>query len=195
MLSMSISDMPDIYYLDEPRVNQQMQMIHQGQVQEVVETVSSTEEPSEDEGPNSLYKFLDHNRGGTTESIEDFTRTVQSTPVGLFITFHGVLDKQKGNLIHLSQIDNSTRNSLEDNDYISFKGKIEKPPWTHIYDLTERFGIDINKISSDNDELSDSSEEKLQEELEDAARYYQIPMNGECDGNFVFKCGKKIYRR
>ncbi|WP_160135852.1 DUF6414 family protein [Halococcus salsus] len=183
---MSISGMPDVYYLDEPRVQQQMQMIHQGQVQKVVETVSSTDS-SENEGRVSIYEFLDYHRGSSEENIEDFSRTVQSTPIGQFIAFHGVLDTVKEDLTHLSRIDNNIRNSLEDGDYVTIEGKIERPPWTQLYDLAERLGIDLSDVESGGPEMPDDSEERLLEELEDAARYYQVSMNGECDGCFVFK--------
>lgn len=183
---MTISGMPDVYYLDEPRIEQQMQMIHHGQVKEVVETVNSTDS-ADNVGRTSIYKALDFHRGNSEESIEDFTRTVRSTPIGQFVAFHGVLDKEEEELTHLDQIDSGSRESLENEDYVTLRGKIEQPPWTRVYDLAKRFGIDISEVESEGGDLPENSEEKLLQEMEDAARYYQISMKGECDGNFVFK--------
>lgn len=177
--------MPDVYYLDEPRVQQRMQMVHQGQVQKVVETVSSTDS-SKDDSRFSIYEFLDYHRGSSEESIEDFSRTIQSTPIGQFIAFHGILDTEEG-LTHVDELDQSGRDSLEDEDYVTIRGKIEQPPWTRLHDLAERLGIDFSDVESEGPDLPEDSEEKLLEELEDAARYYQVPMAGECDGYFVFK--------
>lgn len=183
---MTISGMPDVYYLDEPRIEQQMQMIHHGQVQEVVETVNSTDS-TDNEGRASIYKALDFHRGSSEESVEDFTRTVRSTPIGQFVALYGVLDKEEEELTHLDQIDKSTRDSLEDEDYVTLRGEIEQPPWTRLFDLAERFGIDISEVESGGEDLPEDSEEKLLQEMEDAARYYQISMTGGYSGNFVFK--------
>lgn len=180
--------MPDIYYLDEPRVQQRMQMVHEGRVQEVVETYSSPTQ-SEADGSSPLYNFFDSHRGSDEENLGEYSRTIKSTPIGQFIIFHGILDTND-DIRRIRDIDYDTRNSVEGSKYITIKGKIESPPWTRLYDLAERMGFDMSDMSGiqpDNSDLPEKSEKKILNEMEDAARYYQIPMTGECNGDFVFK--------
>lgn len=186
---MSLADLPDIYYLDEPRVQQRMQIVNQGQIEKVVEKYSSTES-SESRGGLSLYKFLEYKRSSSDETIEEFSRTVRSTPIGELVVLHGVIEEEEGP-IHADELDNKARDSLTARSYITVDGVIERPPWTRLSELANRWGIDMQEELSGR---SKESDERLAEELEEASLYYQVPMSGSCEGDFVFKLREENFQ-
>lgn len=178
----SISELPDFVYIDEARVNQKLQFVNEGQVAELVETHSETESKTSGGGLN-IYKILKYNRESTSGETEEVARTIQSTPIGQLAVFFGMMDEEEG-VEELESLSTENRAELEDGDYVSVTGEIRESPIAKMMRLADKYNIDVTDFVDFSEE--DVGPEAFKNELDDARGYYEMEINGEIDGRYVF---------
>lgn len=178
-----IGDLPDFIFIDEPRINQRLQFVNEGQIAELVETSGEQQSKASGGGVN-IYKVLNYNRERTSGESEEIARTIQSTPTGQLAIFFSLMDQEIG----VSDLDGLTikqRDELEQGDYVVFSGLIEEPPISKLMRIFEKYQIDLRQLIDFSD--SEIKPEALLAELEDAREYYTIQMSGDVDGRLVFR--------
>ena len=177
-----IDELPDFAYIDQARLEQKLQFVNEGQVAELVETQTETESKASGGGLN-IYKILKYNREKSSDETEEIARTIQSTPVGQLAVFFGVMNEGTG-VEELDSLTNKKRAKLEDGDYVSVTGQIRESPIAKIMRIVDRYNIDITNYVDFSGE--DFGPEALKNELDDARGYYEMEMDGEVDGRYVF---------
>ncbi|ELZ99045.1 hypothetical protein C439_14339, partial [Haloferax mediterranei ATCC 33500] len=178
-----IGDLPDFIYIDEPRVNQRLQFVNEGQVAELVETSGEHESKASGGGLN-IYKVLNYNREKSTGETEEVVRTIQNTPTGKLSIFFSFMDQELG-VTDLDDVTVSQRDELQQGDYVVFSGIVEEPPISKLMRLSEKYGLDLRQIIDFSD--TEATPEALFAELEDARNYYSIQMSDKVNGRFVFR--------
>lgn len=178
-----IGDLPDFIYIDEPRINQRLQFVNEGQVAEIIETYGEEESKTSGGGIN-IYKVLNYNREKTSGETEEVARTIQSTPTGQLALFFGLMDDETG-VANLEDLTADQRDELEQGDYVVLSGVIQEPPISKFMRLFEKYGLDFTQFVDFSGE--DVTPEALESELEEARGYHQIQMSGEIDGRYVFR--------
>jgi hypothetical protein len=178
-----IADLPDFIYIDEPRVNQRLQFVNEGQVADLVETYTEDKSKTSGGGLN-IYNVLNYNREKTSGETEEIARTIQSTPTGQLALFFSLMDDESG-VDNLDDLTTGQREGLEQGDYVVFSGVIQEPPISKFMRLVEKFGLDLSEIIDFSD--TEATPEAFESELEDSSGYYQIPMSGGVNGRFVFR--------
>lgn len=177
------ADLPDFIYIDEPRVNQRLQFVNEGQVQELVKTYTEDESKTSGGGIN-IYKVLNYSREKTSGDTEEVARTIQSTPTGQLALFFGLMDDEEG-VTDLDELTTEQREKLEQKDYVVFSGVVQEPPIAKMLRLMERFGMDYTQFVDFSD--TEATPEAIEAELDDARNYFQVQMSGSVAGRHVFR--------
>lgn len=182
-----INELPDFAYIDEARVKQKLQFVNEGQVAELVETHTDTKSKTSGGGLN-IYKILKYNREKSSGETEEVARTIQSTPVGQLAVFFGMMDEDTG----VEEIDSLTtkdRSQLEDGDYVSVTGQIRESPIAKLMRIVDKYNLDIVNWVDFSDE--DIGPDAFKNELDDARGYYEMEINGEVEGRYVFRLSQE----
>lgn len=177
-----INELPEFAYIDEARVKQKLQFVNEGQVAELVETHTETESKTSGGGLN-IYKILKYKREKSSGEQEEVARTIQSTPVGQLAVFFGMMDEDEG-VEELDSMSAKKRSQLEDGDYVSVTGTIRESPIAKMMRFLDKYNIDITNLADFSQE--EFGPEALLNELDDARGYYEMEMDGEIDGRYVF---------
>ena len=177
-----INELPDFAYIDEARLKQKLQFVNEGQVAELVETQTETESKTSG-GALNIYKILKYNRQKSSGETEEVARTIQSTPVGQLAVFFGMMNEDTG-VEELDSLTNKKRAELEDGDYVSVTGQIRESPIAKLMRIFDKYNLDINSYVDFSGE--DFGPEAFKNELDDARGYYEMEMDGEIDGRYVF---------
>jgi len=177
-----INELPDFVYIDKTRVEQKLQFVNEGQVAELVETHTETESKTSGGGLN-IYKILKYNREKSAGETEEIARTIQSTPVGQLAIFFGMIDEDTG-VEEIDALTTKKQSQLEDGDYISVTGQIRESPIAKLMRIFDKYNLEITDYVDFSDE--DIGPEAFKNELDDARGYYEMEMDGEVDGRYVF---------
>ena len=176
-------ELPDFIYIDQPRVNQRLQFVNEGQVVELVETFGEEESKTSGGGLN-IYKIFKYNREKSSGESEEMARTIQNTPTGQLAIFFGLMETDSG--VHdLDNLTNKKRSELSQGNYVVFSGVVQEPPISKLTRLIERFGLSISQFVDFSE--TEATPEAIQSELDEARDYYLTRMQGEVDGRFVFR--------
>ncbi|MFD1686369.1 DUF6414 family protein [Halobellus litoreus] len=176
-------DLPDFVYIDEARVEQRLQFVNEGQIAELVETHTEDESKTSGGGLN-IYKVLKYNREKSSGESDEVARTIQSTPVGQLAVFFGLLDDDVG-VTDLKELSRKERAQLSDGDFVTVTGTIRESPIAKMMRIIDKYQIDIENWVDFSEE--DIGIEAFQAELDDARGYYDMSMEGEVDGRYVFR--------
>jgi hypothetical protein len=182
-----INELPDFVYIDEARIKQKLQFVNEGQVAELVETQTDTESKTSG-GGFSIYKILKYNREKSSGGTEEVARTIQSTPVGQLAIFFGMMDEDTG-VEELNFLTDEKRGQLEDGDYVSVTGYIRESPIAKLMRIVDKYNLDITNWVDFSDE--DIGPEALKSELDDARGYYEMEIDGEVEGRYVFRLSQE----
>lgn len=177
-----INELPDFAYIDEARVEQKLQFVNEGQVAELVETHTDTESKRSGGGLN-IYKILMYNREKSSGETEEVARTIQSTPVGQLAVFFGMMEEDTG-VEEIDSLTSEKRAQLEDGDYVSVTGKIRESPIAKLMRMVDKYNLEITNWVDFSDE--DIGPEAFKNELDDARGYYEMEIEGEVEGRYVF---------
>jgi hypothetical protein len=85
------TNLPKITYLNEPLVNQQTQLLDQGDVEHIIEEYGSSNETTAS-GEFGIYDVLRFKLEKSRGSTESTAKKIRSTPIGNFAVYHGLLD-------------------------------------------------------------------------------------------------------
>lgn len=176
-------ELPDFVYIDEARVEQRLQFVNEGEIAELVETHSEDETKTSGGGLN-IYKILRYNREKSSGESEEVARTIQSTPVGQLAVFFGLLDDDVG-VTDLESLTTKERARLEDGNFVTVTGTIRESPIAKLMRIIDKYQINIENWVDFSDE--DIGVEAFKAELDDARGYYEMSMDGEVDGRYVFR--------
>lgn len=182
-----INELPDFAYIDEARVEQKLQFVNEGQVAELVETHTDTESKMSGGGLN-IYKILKYNREKSSGEKDEVARTIQSTPVGQLAVFFGMMDEDTG-VEEIDSLTSEKRAQLEDGDYVSVTGQIRESPVAKLMRIADKYNLDItNWVDFSNEDIGP---EAFKNELDDARGYYEMEMDGEVEGRYVFRLSQE----
>lgn len=192
---MSITDQPVVLYLNQPYIDQQMQLANEGIVSEIVEEYGETDSTTTS-GGLKIYNVLNFMREKLSEETENIAKNIQSTPVGRFAVYHGLVD-DSGDLIEVSTNASTDMPQIRDADFISISGKISKSPINDMISIFDRLGISVTQLMeeyTDNDTGSDDliSNEQIGSEFEEASDSYYMKMNSG-DGAFYFELAPSYF--
>ena len=185
---MGITDQPVVLYLNQPYIDQQMQLANEGMVSEIVEEYGETDSTTTS-GGLKIYNVLNFMREESSEETENIAKSIQSTPIGRFAAYHGLIDESDEliNVTSNGQIDSS---QIQDGNFVSVSGKISKSPINDMISIFDRFGISITQLlkeSTSSDTGSDDlmSHEQIGSEFEDASNSFHITVEND-NGSFHF---------
>lgn len=186
---MGITDQPVILYLNQPYIDQQMQLANEGMVSEIVEEYGETDATT-NSGGLKIYNILNFMREKSSEETENIAKSIQSTPIGRFAAYHGLID-ESGDLINLAKNGQADLSQTQDGDFISVSGEISKSPINDMMSIFDRLGTSITQLmkeSTDNNAESDDiiSNEQIESEFEEASNSYHMNMENE-NGAFHFE--------
>lgn len=181
---MSITNQPVVLYLNEPYVNQQMQIANEGMIQEVVEEYGEID-GTKTSGGLKVYNILTALRERTSERSENVAKNIQSTPIGRFAVYHGLVD-DSGDLTEIDLDSNEDIPDLNDGDYISLTGKLSRAPITDLMNTFDKLGWSLADMMDEPGSDKDISGEQLEQEFREASDYYRISIGGS-DQTFFFR--------
>ena len=78
-------------------------------------------------------------REKSSEETENIAKSIQSTPIGRFAAYHGLVD-ESGDLTNLTQNGQTDLSQIQDGDFISVSGKISKSPINDMVSIFDRLG-------------------------------------------------------
>lgn len=186
---MNITDQPVILYLNQPYIDQQMQLANEGMVSEIVEEYGETDSTTTS-GGLKIYNILNFMKEKSSEETENIAKSIQSTPIGRFAAYHGLID-DSGELITTSSGDQIDLSQIQDGGFVSVKGRIAKSPINDMDSILDRFGMTIPELfeeSTDGDIEPDDfmTDEQLGSEFEKATDSFYVGMKNR-DGMFYFE--------
>lgn len=177
------TDLPTLIYINEPLVNQQTELLEEGEVEHLVKEYGSTDETTTG-GKLDVYKILQLQREKTTGSTESSTKKIRRTSRGNFAIYHGLLEEDDA-LQDLTGIDRPLRDSFGDGGYMTATGSIRRNPFGRFDYLGEEYDL------YETEEIGDDEQTMVQ--VKEAAKYYEMPMKN-LDGSFIFKLNDDYFQ-
>lgn len=176
----SVTNIPKLVYINEPLVNQQTQLLDQGDVEHIIEEYGASDQTTAS-GEFGIYDVLRFKVGKSRGSTESTAKKIRSTPIGDFAVYHGLLDSDNA-IQDVSEIDQPFWNELEDGAYVSATGRVRRTWYGELNELSESYDL-YDDILSKGDVRK---QEQMVEQVKAAGRYFEMPME-HLDGCFVFK--------
>ena len=181
----SVTDLPVLVYLNEPFVNQQTQILEEGEVEHIVEEFGESEEESNRGGLN-IYQVLKLEREKTTGSTESTARKIRRTPIGNFAVYHGLLENSD-ELEDLTDLDARGREELDDAGFVTVSGSIRRNALGEYNHFMEK-----HQLYEDVVDRNDPNDQRTLSYMKEASTYFEIPMQ-DLDGCFVFKLDEEYF--
>ena len=168
----SITDLPRLVYLDEAQVSQPMQLVHQGEVEQIVEEFGEEDGTTKGGGLN-IYNVIRFELSKTSNSTENTAKTIRNTPLGKFAVYHGLVE-DSDDLNDIQELNEESWKNISDKEFVTVTGSILKTP---LAEIVEKF---------DEYDLWDGGDEEVAEQFRGGENYHQMDIPGEIDGRFVF---------
>lgn len=174
---MSINSQPLLVYIEQPIVNQQVDLLNDGRLESLVEEYSKTEETAGNAGAN-IYGVLRAFVERTTGETETNKEKIRQSDIGRFAVYHAEVEDSE-NLRYINSVDEDVRDTIDNSDiFVSIAGNIRRTPLNLFDHYGDKYQLyDSNDIAGDNVTM---------EQLSGAAQYFEISMEG-MDGAFRFK--------
>lgn len=181
---MSVTDLPKLVYINEPLIEQQVELLDEGRVEHIVEEYSESEEHTTSGGVN-IYQVLRLEREKTSHTTENIAKKVKRTTIGQFAVYHGMIDED-GDLTEASNLDESDREQLADDEFVTITGSIRRTPLNLFDHLGEKFGFYGSSNIVDDPQVT--------AQIKDAADYYEMTLPNDLSGVFTFELNEAYFQ-
>ncbi len=186
----SLSDVPEVIYTNEQLVDRLFSYLNEGEIMEVVHRSLDSEAKDKGGGLNKIIKL----RYGSTSTDEEETERIRKLDsVGKFAILHGLLEDEE-DIINLNEISDSSRQKLDDGDFVQAKGKITSSPVNELQKMIEEarpyfdlFGMD-EEVAEEGEEISSMGDiQTFLKEMDTGEDVYRVkPSKSSSSGELIF---------
>lgn len=131
----SIADAPEIVLLNERQINNLYSYINEGTIREIVEISRETDTK---EGRLGIKKLIELQFGASNQNEEGEEKVRDVNTVGKFAVLYSNLDND-GDLTVIDELDEATRDSFTDGQYIESRGQINPSPVNSLQNAIDEF--------------------------------------------------------
>lgn len=187
-LMVSLSNVPEVVYTNDQLIDRLFSYLNEGDIKEVVERTLDADSSNKAGGLKKIIS-LQYSETSSEEDETEFLR--QLGPVGKFAILHGMLEEDN-DIVHLEELNESSRQNLDDGAFVQSKGKISSSPINQLQELIEEVRpylemFDFDAEFEENDEEFTLNELQIfLNELDSGEDIYRVDPTSTGESDMVF---------
>jgi len=182
----SLGEVPEVVYTNEQIINSLFSYLNEGQINEVVERSLDADTSDKGGGIKKIIS-LKYAKTSTDEEETELVRKLDS--IGKFAILHGHLEEEE-DITNLSEISESDRDDIENNEFVEATGKITQSPINELQELIQQFQPYLDmfnmdpQFEEDGQEFSMGDIQSFLNELDSGQDLFRV--STESDSDLVF---------